>query len=71
MQEHDKIVSSDRMADDAIALALGTREALLDQRRTLRGVSGRVAGVFARVPGVNGLMQVGSHNYDVLSLDPL
>ena len=57
LQEHDKIQSSDRMADEAIALAMGTRDALREQRQTLRGISGRMASVFARIPGVNGLMQ--------------
>eukprot|EP01135_Chromosphaera_perkinsii_P009372 Nk52_evm48s1737 gene=Nk52_evmTU48s1737 len=56
-QEQARIQSSNRLADQAIDIALSTRDQLLNQRNMFTDIQGRVLGVGQRFPQINSLMK--------------
>ncbi|XP_032227130.1 Golgi SNAP receptor complex member 1 isoform X2 [Nematostella vectensis] len=57
LKENEHIRNSDRLTDDAIGIALATKENLQSQRGMLHGVTGRLSNVTHRFPALNNLMQ--------------
>ncbi|XP_020896841.1 Golgi SNAP receptor complex member 1 [Exaiptasia diaphana] len=57
LKENEHIRNSDRLADEAIGIALATKENLQGQRGILQGVTGRLTNVTQKFPGLNNLMQ--------------
>ncbi|GAA99280.1 uncharacterized protein L969DRAFT_93744 [Mixia osmundae IAM 14324] len=56
LSERGKIDSSHRMADDVLGMAYETRYEFSRQRSTIQGVSTRINGVLAQVPGINSVL---------------
>ncbi|XP_031551090.1 Golgi SNAP receptor complex member 1-like isoform X2 [Actinia tenebrosa] len=57
LKENEHIRNSDRLTDEAIGIALATKENLQSQRGVLYGVTGRLSNVTQRFPALNNLMQ--------------
>jgi len=56
-REREHLLSSDRLADQAIEVASRTQDNLRHQRRMLSGLSGRLLDMSARFPQLNYLIQ--------------
>lgn len=56
-RERDHLLSSDRLADQAIEIASRTQDNLRHQRRMLSGLSGRLLDLSSRFPQLNYLIQ--------------
>eukprot|EP00123_Amoebidium_parasiticum_P000540 comp11387_c0_seq1/m.5754 comp11387_c0_seq1/g.5754 ORF comp11387_c0_seq1/g.5754 comp11387_c0_seq1/m.5754 type:complete len:224 (-) comp11387_c0_seq1:151-822(-) len=56
-REQSRLLSSHQMTNDAISIALATKEDLVAQRQQFRGIEGRIRGLAARIPGLNTLMR--------------
>eukprot|EP00731_Ephydatia_muelleri_P023109 Em0015g692a len=57
LKEHEHIRGTDKAADEAISIAIATKENLSYQRNMFSGITTRVAGVTHRFPLINGLVQ--------------
>ncbi|CAB3987803.1 Golgi SNAP receptor complex member 1-like [Paramuricea clavata] len=57
LKENDHIRNSDRLADEAIGIAMATKENMSRQRGALYQISTRMGGITSRFPALNNLMQ--------------
>lgn len=57
LKEHEHIRGTEKVADEAISIAIATKENLSYQRNMFSGITTRVAGVTNRFPLINSLVQ--------------
>ncbi|XP_065174915.1 Golgi SNAP receptor complex member 1-like [Sycon ciliatum] len=56
MGEHERLLSSDRVADEALGVAVRARQSLEAQRRRLLNITGSVRNLLNRFPAINSLV---------------
>ncbi|CAK8674643.1 Golgi SNAP receptor complex member 1-like [Clavelina lepadiformis] len=57
MKEHEHLRNSDRLADEAIEIAMATKENLGQQRTVFKGITTRLTTLGNRFPAINNLVQ--------------
>uniref|UniRef100_A0A8C6SP37 Golgi SNAP receptor complex member 1 n=1 Tax=Neogobius melanostomus TaxID=47308 RepID=A0A8C6SP37_9GOBI len=57
LKEHEHLRSSDRLIDNAISIAMATKENMTFQRGILKSIQTRVTTLANRFPAINGLIQ--------------
>lgn len=57
LKEHEHLRNSDRLADEAIEMAMATKENIGQQRTMFRGITARMNNLANRFPGINSLVQ--------------
>nr|CAB3250386.1 Golgi SNAP receptor complex member 1-like [Phallusia mammillata] len=57
MKEHEHLRNSDRLADEAIDIAMATRDNLGQQRALFKGITTRMNNLANRFPAINNLVQ--------------
>uniref|UniRef100_H2YZK2 Golgi SNAP receptor complex member 1 n=1 Tax=Ciona savignyi TaxID=51511 RepID=H2YZK2_CIOSA len=57
MKEHEHLRNSDRLADEAIEIAMATKENLGQQRSMFKGITTRMNTLANRFPAINNLVQ--------------
>ncbi|ODM88156.1 Golgi SNAP receptor complex member 1 [Orchesella cincta] len=56
MKERDHLVSSERMVDEQIAIAIDTKEGLVTQRAAFKKIQSRMMDITSRFPTLNNLI---------------
>ncbi|KJE96452.1 vesicle transport V-SNARE protein [Capsaspora owczarzaki ATCC 30864] len=56
-KENEHLMNSQRVADDAIGIAINAKESMAQQRSTFQNINNRMGNVFNRFPQLNNLMQ--------------